>query len=267
MANQYERAYRAWPMLTKCADNGKTLTYGQLAKRLGIHHRTVRFLLGKIQDYCLEEKLPPLTILVVNQSTQRPSEGFIAWDADNLPEGRENVFKYSWDALPNPFQFAADGSRYEQLVSELRDSPENSKDVYTKVKVRGIAQQIFRSSLLNIYRGRCAFTIASFPRCLDAAHIISWSKSTPEQRMDVRNGILMTSFHHRLFDQGILTIDEKFRIRYYDPEMKYGQYSKYDKLLTVDLHGKKMWLPRNQKHSPKVEWVLERNRTLDWDIS
>ena len=65
--NQAERAFRAWPILTKRASEGKTITYGELGTLLGVHHRAVRYVLALIQDYRLEEKLPPLTILIVNQ--------------------------------------------------------------------------------------------------------------------------------------------------------------------------------------------------------
>ncbi len=60
--NQVERASRAWPVLVAIARDEKTITYGELARALGIHHRPIRYVLGLIQDYFLAEKLPPLTI-------------------------------------------------------------------------------------------------------------------------------------------------------------------------------------------------------------
>lgn len=263
MANQYERAYRAWPILAACARNGSTLTYKQLAKKISIHHRTVRFVLGKIQDYCLLEKLPPLTILVVNQFTQRPSQGFIAWDTNNIPEGQEKVFKYSWDALPNPFGFAADGTSIKELAELLVEKPSIAKEVYAKVKVRGVAQEIFRVSLLKVYQHKCAFTDISFPICLDAAHLIRWAESTPAQRLDVRNGILMSNFHHRLFDQKLITVDEEYRIRFCNPDMISCAYSELDKALTVNLNGREMRLPTKRESWPKVEWIKQRNEKLN----
>jgi putative restriction endonuclease len=64
---QYERAARAWPLLTQKADEESNITYADLLQHLGIHARPIRYVLGVIQDYCLGEKLPPLTILVVNR--------------------------------------------------------------------------------------------------------------------------------------------------------------------------------------------------------
>ena len=66
--NQVERAYRAWPILIKRAESRSTSTYGELGQALGVHHRAIRYVLGVIKDYCLEEGLPPLTILIINAS-------------------------------------------------------------------------------------------------------------------------------------------------------------------------------------------------------
>ncbi len=66
--------------------------------------------LGVIQDWCLEEKKPPLTILVVNQGRHQSGQGFMAWDVANLEEGYEQVYVFPWSELPNPFEFADDGA-------------------------------------------------------------------------------------------------------------------------------------------------------------
>jgi putative restriction endonuclease len=265
VVNQHERAYRTWNILMQSASNRSSITYGQLANRLGIHHRTIRFVLGLIQSYCLEQKLPPLTILVINQATGFPGPGFIAWDIDNLEQGRQQVFNYSWVSLENPFTFASDDTSYDYVVDEIYDNPDRAEDAYAKVKVRGMAQQIFRNALLIAYSNSCAFTGLQFIPCLDASHIIPWSESTHAQRMDIRNGILLSSIHHRLFDQKLITIDEEYKIRFYDPSMKEPPpYSRYDKLLTAELDGKTMRLPNNQKHWPKLDWIRQRNEDIAW---
>ncbi len=83
--------------------------------------------------------------------------------------------------------------------------------------------------------------------------------------MNPCNGILLSSVHHRLFDQKLITIDEEYKIRFYDPLMERGPvYSEYDRLLTSDLHGKSMRLPPNQKHWPKLEWIKKRNASIKW---
>jgi putative restriction endonuclease len=87
-------------VLTTTASHGATITYAELSGRIGIHHRPIRFVLSVIQDYCLSEKLPPLTILAVNQLFHQPGEGFIAWDVDDLAEGYRRVYAYPWPRNP-----------------------------------------------------------------------------------------------------------------------------------------------------------------------
>ena len=91
--NQEERAYRGWDILVSCASQNKKITYKDIAGVLNLkHHRPVRYFLDIIQDYCLNEKLPPLTILVVNKSGF-PGPGFIAWDVNNFDEGAKLVYE------------------------------------------------------------------------------------------------------------------------------------------------------------------------------
>ena len=142
-AIQYQRAALAWPILTEVAVGGSKITYAQLAERLGIHPRPVRYVLGVIQDHCLGEKLPPLTILVVNQRGL-PGEGFIAWDIDDLDAGYRRVRAHPWHELPNPFGFAGSGVTLELLARRLVSSPGESAAVYGLIRNRGIAQDVFR---------------------------------------------------------------------------------------------------------------------------
>jgi putative restriction endonuclease len=109
MTNQAERVYRAWNILIERAKQRRSITYKQLGDELGMHHRPVRFILGPIQEYCLAEPLPVLTILVVNQRG-RPGSGFIALGPDRFDEGLQEVYSYPWHTLPNPFGFASDGT-------------------------------------------------------------------------------------------------------------------------------------------------------------
>lgn len=74
----------------------------------------------------------------------------------------------------------------------------------------------FRLAVRRVYHERCGlcnigYRIAGAPVALEAAHVI------PVDRMgtskDVRNGILLCSNHHALFDGFAWTLDEDFRVR------------------------------------------------------
>lgn len=261
--NQAERAYRAWPILTKRATEGRTITYGELGALLNVHHRAIRYVLGLIQDYCLKEDHPPLTILIVNQSG-KPGTGFIAYDVDKLDEGEARVRAENWNAIPNPFAFASDGTTYEKIVAELASNPSSAADIMRMVKTRGIAQSLFRDALLKAYHRRCAFTDISFPSVLEACHIVPWAICKPEERLDVRNGLLLNSVHHKLFDDGLVTVTKDYRIWYIDPELKDRQYTEYDRLLSATLHGKAMKMPVPSTMRPTQAYLERRYQLHKW---
>lgn len=261
--NQSERARLAWDVLAAYAHEHKTITYGQLGAAIGVHHRAIRYVLGPIQDYCLEEDLPPLTILV-NNTAGIPGTGFIAHDRDDLDGGMNAVQLYDWKSIQNPFDFSIQGASFKSLVDDLANSPDDSKDVYALVKTRGLRHLLFRSAVFKAYASRCAFSGIEFAEVLEAAHIVPWSNSTPQQRMDVRNGLVLSSMHHKLFDKGLLTITADYEIKYFDPKGIDREYSKLEKSLTVSLHGKQMLVPRLLKHRPLAENIEQHHQIVGW---
>lgn len=263
--NQIARAYEAWPILVDVAIKNTTITYGELAKKLGIHHRAIRYVLGVIQDYCLGEKLPPLTIVVVNQSEGMPGDGFIAWDADDLETGLAKVYGFNWRLVENPFVYASDGSSEEELVERLVLKPEQAGEVFARVKVRGAAQAIFRKVLLRVYEGSCAFCGLTFVDALEASHIVPWASASDEQRLNPSNGILLCSVHHRLFDGGLMTISKSGKIVYYDPKGDDGPYSSADKEMTLLLHGKLAFSPKLPIHRPARVSIAEHHKLHEWE--
>ena len=263
--NQIERAFKAWPVLISVAMNRATTTYGKLGEALGIHHRVIHYVLGVIQDYCLEEKLPPLTILIVN-SSGKPGTGFIAYNLRHFEQGLEEVWKFDWHSIPNPFEFSQSGESYESIVLSLSKEPKSSGEIYTLIKSRGIKQLLFRQALLKTYKEHCAFTELSFVSGLEACHIVPWSFSSDSERLDVRNGILINSFHHKLFDQGLITISTNHEIVFYDPKQKDGDYTKLDRELTSNLHGKKMRLPFHLNQRPLPEYISRHHKIAGWEL-
>ena len=103
--NQAARAAEAWGILTAQAVKGEPITYGQLAKIMGVHPRVCRFFLGLIQEYCMSASLPPLQSLVVNKTTGIPGEGYYATprEANRVNETHIKVFDFEWRKQNNPF--------------------------------------------------------------------------------------------------------------------------------------------------------------------
>jgi putative restriction endonuclease len=260
--NHELRAAKAWPVLTSAAAARRTITYGELAKAIGIHHRPLRHVLGLVQGHCLDEGLPPLTILVVRRSGNgEPGDGFIAWDAA-LEDGRESVYLRDWEAVLNPFVYALEGVTQRDLAQRLVADAGQAGEIHRLVKVRGVRQAIFREALLNSYAGACAFCGLSFREALEAAHIHGWAECDAQDQVNPRNGILLCSSHHRMFDWGNLDITPELTIEYSDPEKNDGPYSHMDDLMSVALHGEKMRLPLRPELRPDPLFIAAR-RALD----
>ena len=129
----------------------------------------VGFALDPIHRYCMREKLPPLSILVVNK-TGLAREGVygLGMGATSM-KGCELVFNYPWASRSNPFLYAATGARIEGLATELLSAADPG-EIYTRVKDRGAAQELFREVMLRTYRSRCAVCAFPIVDALDAAH-------------------------------------------------------------------------------------------------
>ncbi|CAG2132276.1 HNH endonuclease [Cupriavidus numazuensis] len=259
--NQMDRARLAWPVLATVAEKRQTITYKELGAHLGVHHRAIRYVLGPIQEYCMESALPPMTILVVNGSGL-PGTGFIAHNRKDLDSGIERVWSYPWRQERNPFDFAAEGLSYDSLLTGLTENPDEAEQVYTKVKSRGIQQILFRDAVRKAYSWQCAFTGMEFPDALEACHIVPWPDATPQQRLDVRNGVLLNPLHHKLFDTAYITVRSDYTIAYWDPSASSRQHSKLEASLTTQLHGQQMRLPRFAKHRPLADYIEQHNDTL-----
>lgn len=266
--NQLERARLAWDVLIQVARTQNLITYKGLGDRIGVHHRAIRYVLGPIQDYCMEAvpRLPPLTILVVNGSGL-PGTGFIAHDANDLDGGLESVRSFDWQAVQNPFDFAAEGLSYPDLIKTLTQNPDDAASVYTKVRSRGVLHLLFRDAVRKAYGWTCAFTGMQFEEALHACHIVPWTNATPQQRMDVRNGVLLNPLHHRLFDAGKLTFSVDYRVLYNDPKGKERKHSQLEAALSIKLHNQAMHVPRLLKLRPLPEYLAQHNEIVGWKAS
>jgi hypothetical protein len=66
----------------------------------------------------------------------------------------------------------------------------------------------FRDPVEQHWEGKCAVAdhdCDDHPGLLIASHIYPWARSTPKQKTDVHNGLLLSSPIDRLFDQGLIS--------------------------------------------------------------
>lgn len=82
------------------------------------------------------------------------------------------------------------------------------KEIITKARIN---QSKFREMLLKKY-SKCCLCSVSNPDLLVASHIKPWSVSTPKEKVDINNGLLLCPNHDKLFDKGFITFTEEGEI-------------------------------------------------------
>ena len=77
------------------------------------------------------------------------------------------------------------------------------REIITKARVN---HGVFRERLLST-RGKCELCGVASPALLIASHIKPWASSSPEEKIDFNNGLLLCPNHDKLFDQGFISFD------------------------------------------------------------
>lgn len=125
---------------------------------------------------------------------------------------------------------AAEGE--EQLVA-MADGPRYGAPQLVRPR---LGQGTFRVAVTQAYQGACAVSGEHSLPVLDVAHIQGYASGGPH---DVRNGLLLRTDIHRLFDAGYVTVTPDHRF-----EVSGRLREEFDNGKTYyDLHGKVIRLP------------------------
>ena len=119
-----------------------------------------------------------------------------------------------------------------------------------------LGQGTFRVLVTDAYQRRCAMTGERTLPVLEAAHIKPVSLSG---RHEVRNGLLLRSDLHILFDKGYLTVDQSHTINVsHRIKEEYENGRDY-----YALHGKKLLiLPEHSEEHPSQEFLSWHNENI-----
>jgi len=75
-----------------------------------------------------------------------------------------------------------------------------------------VGQDFFRRTVLSSYNATCCISGLKVPKLLVASHIVPW-RFDPKNRLNPQNGLCLSTLHDRVFDLGIITIDEAMNVR------------------------------------------------------
>lgn len=117
-----------------------------------------------------------------------------------------------------------------------------------------LGQGVFRLAATDAYGRACAVTREHSLPALEASHIRPYSAGGTH---DIRNGLLLRSDLHRLFDRGYVTVTTEYRLEV-SPLLRdhFSNGRSY-----YPLHGKQIALPGRPEHLPSreaLEWHNER---------
>lgn len=122
-----------------------------------------------------------------------------------------------WERFANAAQKALQNlqmvgqSAVIEAIPEIEDSQREGIDRPVETTAR-VGQSFFRTAVLSAYDQRCCITGLSIPRLLVASHIVPWSHD-PANRVNPRNGLLLSAFHDRAFDAGLLTVNDDMTVK------------------------------------------------------
>ena len=141
-----------------------------------------------------------------------------------------------------------------QLTRESDLKTEEERTRYGKetlIRPR-LGQGSFRILVTDAYRRACAITRERVLPVLEAAHIKPYSDEGPHE---VRNGVLLRSDMHKLFESGYLTITPNLHLevsRRIKDEFDNGQYY-------FTFHGQQINLPKRPVDHPSIEFLSWHN--------
>ncbi len=118
-----------------------------------------------------------------------------------------------------------------------------------------LGQSSFRTAVLSAYGRRCTITgERTFP-VLEAAHIRPFADT---EAHDVRNGLLMRSDLHSLFDAGLVTVQSDFRVHVSSQiRERYENGRDY-----YALEGRVIRLPTNEHERPLREYLDHHSSSI-----
>jgi hypothetical protein len=110
-----------------------------------------------------------------------------------------------------------------EIKKELEDS-EKRKPTYTKpnkTERKGlittrVGQGYYRQEIVKKWHGTCPITKCNITEILISSHIVSWSDSNDEEKLDVHNGILLSPDIDALFDKHLITFNHEGNIQFSD---------------------------------------------------
>ncbi|MCK8671462.1 MULTISPECIES: HNH endonuclease [unclassified Rhodococcus (in: high G+C Gram-positive bacteria)] len=164
------------------------------------------------------------------------------------PKEQNSFRRLRLDDFREALEDATDGNLLhilDETSKQMTGGPEGH--VVRPVRVR-VGQAGFRAKLLAEYGAQCAVTGAAPKSVLEACHLYSYAEVGKHAD---QGGLLLRRDIHRLFDQGLIAVDESGAVDVAEEIRTYPTYG--------DLHGKVLQVVLTPKQR---KWI--RSHWLEW---
>jgi hypothetical protein len=163
-----------------------------------------------------------------------------------------------WDGL---------GGANPQAVSEkeiLRKVAKKRRFVFIET-CRALRDVNFSKRIFTAYAHRCAMCGMQL-RLLEGAHILP--VADPNSTDETSNGIALCALHHKAYDDGLLTFDDRYRVHLNTGRLKELKKSGHDAGLTEFRKALRsvIRLPPDSRDRPRPEYVKHGNKLRGWAL-
>ena len=190
---------------------------------------------------CMRDKVP---IGVIKQTRAKPHSQYLVLGlgmVKDFTDGKFTISSYSKDSEFDP--------AFQSLLAEFESIDLQDR---RRFSVRRVAerdgQTEFRSQLEIAYEGKCAISGCGVSEALEAAHILSYRGAHTNH---IQNGILLRADLHCLFDAGLISINQEYKILVSN-RLAGSEY--------FDYHQQSIFLPRDVRYRPHPEALRRRNQ-------
>jgi len=180
----------------------QSIVKGELESHLFV--RTVQKINGTTQPFIYCGRI---AYLEHDSSSSKPVHIiFQNIDYDDFTENEELIYIYLWK--PEKVNMTSSAKIHKKDVQSQSRKRNYTKPTKTERKglvTSRVGQGYFRNLLIERFDNKCSVTGANIPSILIASHIVSWSESTEDERLDVNNGILLSPLYDALFDKHLVS--------------------------------------------------------------
>lgn len=180
-------------------------------------------------------------------------------DYDDFTENFDLLEIYSWHPSKVGKATSSSISVKEKVSKDRKARFKKPNDTERRGLVTSrVGQGYYRQQIIERWGGKCPITGISIKSLLISSHIVPWSESNDEERLDVNNGILLSPIFDALFDKHLISFSDDGLImisRSIAPDQR-SKLGLSESLSIPVSKGMKRYMKRHRKRFKKGQKLL-----------